>query len=264
MREVTFQGEGFQVPMLQSAVFPARFRHGFTTRHGGVSAAPFDSLNLGGKWGDRPEAVAENTRRLQAAAAGPIHFATQVHGCGVAPVEAGTAGAETAALQADVVMALAVGPAVGVYTADCVPVLLADVVTGAVAAVHAGWRGTVARVVGVALARLAAAGSRMADVRVAIGPSIGPCCFEVGPEVVAAVEGAYPGARAAGAIVERQPRSHVDLWTLNRLTADAAGVPPDGIDVAAACTSCDPEARFYSYRRDRGHTGQLVAFIRAA
>jgi polyphenol oxidase len=263
MFEAMFDGEGFQLPLLQSAVIPSRFRHGFTTRRGGVSVAPFDTLNLGGKWGDRPEAVAENRRRLRAAAGGDIHFATQVHGCDVASVAAGTPVAVLAAAKADALVALGPGPVVGVYVADCVPVLIADVATGAVAAVHAGWRGTVAGVLSAALARMAAGGSRMVDLRVAIGPSIGPCCFEVGPEVVTAVEDAAPDARAAGAVIDHQPRPHVDLWTLNRLEAERAGVPPDAIDVAAACTSCD-RARFFSYRRDHGNTGQLAGFISSA
>lgn len=260
MREVMFEGDGFELPLLQSTLIPPRFRHGFTTRRGGVSAAPFDTLNLGGKWGDRPEAVAENRRRLREAAGGDIHFATQVHGRDVVSVEADSSLAAVAAVKADGLWADRPGPIVGVYTADCVPVLIADVATGAVAAVHAGWRGTVAGVLGAALGRMGTGGSRMTDVRVAIGPSIGPCCFEVGPEVVAAVEGAVPEARGAGAIIDRQPRPHVDLWTLNRLAAERAGVAADAIDVAAACTSCDRE-RFFSYRRDHGNTGQLAGFI---
>lgn len=262
MHQVIFRGAGFELPLLQSAVFPGRFRHGFTTRQGGVSEAPFDTLNLGGRWGDQPERVAENHRRLHAAAGhDPVYFATQVHGTDGATVVGGAAREEIARARADALIAPRPGPAVGVFVADCVPILIADVVTGAVAAVHAGWRGTVAGILSVTLARLRAEhGTRMTDVRMGIGPSIGPCCFEVGPEVVAAVEAAEPGARAAGAIIERAPKPHVDLWTLNRMAAEAAGVAADAIDVAAACTSCDG-ARFFSYRRDRGQTGQLACFI---
>ena len=103
----------------------------------------------------------------------------------------------------------------------------------------------------------------------AIGPSIGPCCFEVGPEVIAAVDAAVPGARAAGAVHEGGShaglapgaRPHLDLWLLNSLAALGEGVPAGAIDVGAVCTSCDPLRRFFSYRRDRGHTGQMAAFI---
>ena len=262
VREIYFEGDGFEVPLLTSAVLPERFRHGFTTRVGGVSAAPFDTLNLGGRWGDRREDVLENRRRVQLAAGGQaIFFATQVHGREVARVEQGTTPDGLMAIDADAVFTTLPEVPVGVYVADCVPILVADERTGACAAVHAGWRGTVAGVLAAAVARLVAdAGARAADLRVAIGPSIGPCCFEVGPEVVAAVEAAFPAARAAGAILERSPRPHVDLPRLNRMAAEGAGVSPDAIDVAGLCTSCD-RGRFYSYRRDHGRTGQLAAFV---
>jgi hypothetical protein len=206
--------------------------------------------------------VAENRRRVRlAAGAGEILFATQVHGAASAVVAAGARPSAVAKLTADALMTASAGVALGVYVADCVPALVADARTGACAAVHAGWRGTVAGVLPAALDRMMAElGARAADLRIAIGPSIGPCCFEVGPEVVAAVEAAFPGARAAGAIIERAPRPHVDLWLLNRMAAESRGVAPASIDVAALCTSCD-RARFFSYRRDHGQTGQLAAFI---
>jgi YfiH family protein len=264
MREVIFHGDGFALPLLQSAVMPAGFRHGFTTRRGGVSEAPFDTMNLGGKWGDQPERVAENRRRLHAAVGqAPLYFATQVHGIDSAIVVGGAARDAIARTHADALIAPGPGPAVGVYVADCVPILIADTVTGAVAAVHAGWRGTVAGILSATLERLRVEhGTRMSDVRVAIGPSIGPCCFEVGAEVVAAVEVSVAGARGAGAIIEGAPKPHVDLWMLNRMAAEGAGVAPGAIDVAEACTSCD-RTRFFSYRRDHGKTGQLACFIAA-
>jgi len=263
MREVIVRGDGFELPLLQSEVIPPEFHHGFTTRQGGVSRPPFDSLNLGGRWGDDAAAVAENRRRFQAAAGGgPVHFARQVHGREVARVLAGAAPDAVAGVAADIVVTGARRTAVGVYTADCTPLVIADVRTGACAAVHAGWRGTVAGVATAAVRAMGEAfGTRAADLRVAIGPTIGPCCFEVGPEVVAQVEAAFPGARAAGAIVARAPREHVDLPGLNRAALVAAGVAPSAIDLAGACTRCD-QARFYSYRRDGGKTGQLAAFVR--
>ena len=262
MREVVFRGDGFDLPLLTSDVLPASFRHGFTTRQGGVSVAQFSGLNLGKRWGDDPRNVLENQRRLRAAAGcDEIHFATQVHGREVARVAAGAAIEATARTNADALATEAPRTCVGVYVADCVPIVIADVATGACAAVHAGWRGTVAGVLAATLADLATTwGTRPADVRMAIGPSIGPCCFEVGPEVVAAVETAFPDARAAGAIVAREPRAHVDLWRLNQRAALAFGVPETQIEVAGLCTSCDRD-RFFSFRRDRGQTGQMAAFI---
>ncbi len=261
MHETIFRGDGFDLPLIQSALMPVGFRHGFTTRVGGVSGAPFDSLNLGGKWGDAPSNVGENRRRFQAAAGGPVLFGRQVHGVASVWVAPDATSDAVGAARADAVIATTPGTAVGVYVADCVPALIADTRTGAVAAVHAGWRGTVSGIVQATLRRMAADfGTRMEDVRIAMGPSIGPCCFEVGPEVVSAVEAAFAGARAAGAIVARAPRSHVNLWLLNRLAAQSVGVSAGLIDAAEMCTSCD-RARFFSYRRDGGATGQLAAFI---
>lgn len=266
MREVIFRGDGFELPLLQSDVIPAEFRHGFTTRRGGVSQGVFASLNLGGRWGDAPAGLAENHRRLRAAAGtDAVQFATQVHGRVVAAVAAGDPPAATARRQADALVTAAPATCVGVYVADCVPIVVADARTGACAAVHAGWRGTVAGVLGETLAHLVREqGARPEDLRVAIGPSIGPCCFEVGPEVVAAVEEADPGARAEGAVVALAPRDHVDLWVLNQRQALSFGVPASAIDVARLCTSCD-ETRFFSYRRDHSKngqgTGQMAAFI---
>ncbi len=266
MREVLVSEGGFDLPLIQSAAIGDGFRHGFTTRRGGVSAGPFESLNLGGKWGDMPAHVAENQRRLGIAAGHrrPF-FATQVHGADSAWVTRDAALQDVAPMRADALITATPGIALGVYVADCVPVLIADVRSGACAAVHAGWRGTVAGVLASALRRMVAEqGSQLSDLRVAIGPAIGPCCFEVGPEVVVAVEATFATAQAAAAILPAgaagRRRPHVDLWTLNRLAAESAGVSPGAIDVAGACTHCDPD-RFFSYRRDRGSTGQMVAFI---
>lgn len=258
MREKLMTEGGLALPLLQSQVIPAEFRHGFTTRRGGVSVPPFESLNLGDRWGDGPMNIAENQRRLAVAAGGgPIFFATQVHGRDSVRVGAGDAVAAVGAVRADAVITGDSGVTVGAYVADCVPILIADVRGGACAAVHAGWRGTVAGVVAATLQRMASElGARMSDVRVAIGPSIGPCCFEVGPEVVAAVEQAFPNARAAGAIDDSRARPHVDLWLLNRLAAQAMGIPVEAIDVGGDCTACQPD-RFFSYRRDRGTPGKI-------
>jgi hypothetical protein len=243
-----------ELPLLTSPVIPARFRHGFTTRAGGVSAAPFASLNLGMKWGDTRENVLENRRRVLAASGAPImYLAAQVHGARVIEVRAGDDAATVARQEADGVCAAVAGIAVGVYVADCVPVLFADPSTGAVAAVHAGWRGTVAGVLPAAVAAMAAAfGSRPEDLCVALGPAIGPCCFEVGPEVAAV----FP----ADTVIARPDRKpHVDLRRAQQLQLLAAGVT--AIDAGGPCTMCDPAGRFYSYRRDAGHTGQHVGFI---
>ena len=273
MHDTEIQGHACHLPVLQSELLVGRFRHGFTTRHGGVSQGPFDSLNLGGRWGDDPGAVAENHRRLRDAGAGgaEVHFGWQVHGAEVAVVAAGQPAGVTGATRADAVLTASPGVALGVLAADCVPILIGNVVTGACAAVHSGWRGAVAGVLEAALRRLLdLPGARVSDLRVAIGPSIGPCCFEVGAEVIAEVEVAFGGAarlqggiRARGQDHERdqkQEKDHVDLWRLGVLAAQNLGVAAAHIDVAERCTVC-AGGRFFSYRRDRGRTGLQGALI---
>ncbi len=257
--------EGLKLPLLRSDVVGAPFVHGFTTRAGGVSAPPFESLNLGGKWGDGPAAVSENRRRLARAVGGPIAVARQVHGTTVVRVRADDDRAAIASTEADALCTDAPGVVLGVFVADCVPALLVDPRTGAVAAAHAGWRGTVAGVLPAAVRALAAEfGARPGDLRAALGPAIGPCCFEVGPEVVAAFETLVPDAHARG-IVLPSPRgvpgkAHVDLKAANRLLLERAGLDPGAIDAGPECTHCD-RVRFYSFRRDGNATGQLMGVV---
>lgn len=171
---------------------------------------------------------------------GPVYRVRQVHGARVVVVD-GTLSLDAVAVEsADALVARAPGVAIGVRTADCVPVLLEDARAGMAAAVHAGWRGVVAGVVEAAVSTLASLGARPVDLRAALGPSIGPCCFEVGPEVAAAFPGhVVPGPR----------RPHVDLHGAVRARLDALGVARDGDHPRVPCTFCDP-ARYHSYRRE--------------
>ncbi len=265
MIEESFDVGGEQLPLVRSELIPARFHHGFTTRRGGISAPPFDTLNLGMKWGDGRTNVIENRRRLQVATGVErIFVARQVHGANVLQVNGGDVLADVGQIEADGLFSDAPGIAIGVYVADCIPVLMADARTGAFAAVHAGWRGTLAGVVPAAVRRMVdELGVQPSDLRVALGPAIGVCCFEVGEEVVEAVARAMPRAASpsAGAIVRAaNGRAHVDLKRLNVMLLMAEGVPASAIDAGPECTSCD-RARFFSYRRDKGETGQAIGFI---
>jgi purine-nucleoside/S-methyl-5'-thioadenosine phosphorylase / adenosine deaminase len=254
-----------RLPLLTSPVIPAPFRHGFTTRAGGVSAPPFDTLNLGLKWGDAPASVLENRGRvLRATGASVAHNAAQVHGARVLPIGAGDDPARTADEKADALCSDAPGIALYAYVADCVPVLLADPRTRAFAAVHAGWRGTVAGVLAATVTTMARLyGTRPADLRAALGPAIGPCCFEVGPEVVAAFTAALP--RGGGVILDHPgARPHIDLRHAQRLQLEATGVAAESIDILPACTKCDPARRFFSYRADAGRTGMQIGFVSRA
>jgi YfiH family protein len=268
MIEESFDVGGEPLPLVRSALIPARFHHGFTTRRGGVSAPPFDTLNLGMKWGDARAHVIENRRRLQVATGVErIFVARQVHGANVLQVNGGDVPADVAQIEADGLFSDAPGIAIGVYVADCIPVLMADARTGVFAAVHAGWRGTLAGVVPAAVRRMVdELGARPEDLRIALGPAIGVCCFEVGDEVVDAVARAMPRAMAPAArAIQRAAngRAHIDLKRLNVMLLEAEGVPASAIDAGPECTSCD-RARFFSYRRDKGETGQAIGFILAA
>jgi YfiH family protein len=240
-----------RAPEILSSALLAGFPHGFTTRRGGVSAPPFDSLNLGGSVGDDPTHVARNWALVEGATGLAFARVRQVHGA--RSVLVGEAGAP--AEEADVVVSRTAGVAACVSVADCVPVLLADPVTGAVAAVHAGWRGTLAGAAAEGVRALAAAGAAPSRLLAAIGPSIGPCCYEVALELAARF-----ATELGPAVSVPGQRACVDLWEANAGQLRAAGVDPARIDVLRRCTSCDRET-FFSHRREAGRTGRQMAFI---
>lgn len=245
------------IPILRSErLAAAGFPHGFSTRAGGVSDGPFASLNLSRSVGDDPSRVEENHRRL-ACTVGyqPDRLFTvhQVHGATVVTLHGSEQPEEVRSRHADALVTREPGFALGVRVADCVPVLLADRHTGAVAAIHAGWRGVVAGVVRETVRSLAP--QDPSHLIAAIGPSIGPCCFEVGEDVAVTL------AHAAGdGIVIRRPydRPHVDLWRAVEHQLRSAGVPT--IDTLGECTVCNSQ-RFFSYRRDGVHSGRMLAVI---
>lgn len=226
--------------------------HGFTGRNGGVSEGRYASLNLGGRWGDDAEAVAENYRRVGEAAgfgSAGVTLARQVHGKAVVAREDVHPGTE-----ADAVWCRAeAGAFVGVLTADCVPILLADPQAGLVAAAHSGWRGTVADIAAETVRTLVAAGADASRMVAAIGPCIEWNAFEVGPEVAEQ----FPGA-----VVHREgfPKPHVDLVTMVRRQLEGAGLEPDHIERVGTCTHAHPE-RYFSYRRDGAGIGQHLSFV---
>jgi len=250
-----------------SGAFRQGLEHGFSLRTGGVSPPPYDSLNVGGKWGDDPGHVAENRARLHARAGAPIHLVKQVHGSVVATVGPGDSLLETSRVEADALVTEHAGVAVGVLVADCVPLLMAEPSSGAVAAVHAGWRGTACGVTQAAVEALCEiSGQAAKDLHVAIGPSIGPCCFEVGADVAEVFGAQFPDSHAPNGgdrIVRRSgPRFHVDLWRAQEILLARCGVPVRQIKTLGRCTVCDRD-RFFSYRRDGRRTGQHLAFIRS-
>ncbi len=246
------------IKLLRSTVIPAEgFIHGFPERTGGVSVGPRSSLNLGMRWGDDKEHV-ETNRRLLAEAAGyapaQLQVMRHVHGTNVWRVgEPLTDGAEF-----DGLVCGEVGPVLSAFAADCIPMLFADPVARVCGAAHAGWRGTVAGVATNVVRRMGELGARPENIRVALGPSIGACCFEVGPEVVAEFRARF--GELPGLVVRGPHKDHIDLRVASRAVLEAAGVRPENIDDRPPCTRCEGD-RFFSYRRDGRDGGVHMAFI---
>ena len=231
-----------------------------TTRAGGVSRAPWDTLNVGDAVGDDPLAVAENRRRVASAIGVPVVYLRQVHGTRVVRIDA--ADASRVPIEADAAVTDAAGVACAVQVADCLPVLFAAPGGRAVGAAHAGWRGLAGGVVECTLDRVAAlAGCAANEVAVWLGPCIGPRRFEVGDDVLGAF-GVDPAGDASPHFVPRRRadgrwRWLCDLPGLARERLAAAGAVR--FDGGHGCTVEDRSA-FFSYRRD-GVTGRHVAAV---
>ena len=234
---------------------PPAVRAAFTLRMGGVSAAPFDSLNVGAHVGDAGAAVAENRRRVRTQLRLPAEplWLEQVHGTEVADLDVLSGQAAAALPTADAAIARRAGNVCVMQVADCMPVLFAARDGRAVAAAHAGWRGLAAGVLEKAVARLAVApGGLIAW----LGPAIGPAHFEVGSEVRAAFL-AHDAAAAQAFSPNNRGRWQCDLGTLARRRLERAGV--SAVFGGDWCTYSDP-LRFFSYRRD-GQCGRMAALI---
>jgi YfiH family protein len=249
------------------ALDDAGFANAFSTRLGGVSPFPENDLNLAGFDEDTAENINENRRRFLALLSGDWTLAAcwQVHGTNVrtvrAPEPAHPRGEDERcdALTTDLPRVL-----VGVKTADCVPVLLADRSTGACAAVHAGWRGTSNSILRRTLTRMTEEyGTRVVDVIAAIGPAALACCYEVGAEVVETFKTNFPDYADSLFTPTREGHALVDLHEANRRQLLDAGVARENIHAAPLCTMCRTDL-FFSYRREKkinGRTGRLMGVV---
>jgi YfiH family protein len=248
----------------------AGFVNGFSTRGGGTSAMPEDSLNLAGFNEDAAENILENRRRFLKLFAGQWTLAGcwQVHGADVRLIKnasdakpAENAPGET--VYCDAIVSDAPGVLAGVKTADCLPILLADPVTGAYAAIHAGWRGTLARVAMKGLEQMRREyGTAADDVMVAIGPAAGACCYEIGTEVIEAFNTQFPDEYDLFRPT-CENRACIDLLRVNRSQFTGMGVKEDNIFTAPLCTMCRTDL-FFSYRREKnvyGKVGRLMSVI---
>jgi YfiH family protein len=211
----------------------------FTTRRGGFSSGPFKSLNLGRLTADSPDAVARNRAAVQEDVGRPLAMVRQVHGSTV--VEADGPPEDGSLAEADGIVTRRTDTAPVVLTADCLPVVVAG--EGAVAVLHAGWRGLAGGVLEAGVSMLRDCGQEGSLVA-AIGPGIGPCCYEVGEEVQRAFAAHGPEVRRG---------RNLDLAAVARRALERAGV--DVVHSLGLCTHCHPEL-FFSHRRDRGVTGR--------
>jgi YfiH family protein len=245
--------------------------HGFSTRRGGqsrLSGGDCYELNLGYSAADLPEAVAANRKmflqsipckgkQAEGSATSQLGLVTlkQMHSSSVRRVGR-TDETERALLWGDGLMTSESGMLLGIQTADCLPVLVADRRLRAVAAFHAGWRGTMKRILEKGVHAVADEfGSRPEDLTAAIGPGIGSCCFIVGREVQQLFQAQFSYADELFT-----PDMHLDLVKANRRQLVAAGLAPEAIFVVGECTSCRTD-RYFSYRAERGKTGRMMAVV---
>ena len=239
--------------------FPELF-HAVFTRRGGVSPAPWDSLNLGWTVGDDEARVEENYRRV-AAVVGVSRSALtttwQVHGNRSLEADAEHRGGSLG--KADGLITQTPGIPLLQRYADCTPILVYDPVHRAVGIAHAGWQGVVKRTAeALVLAMHQAYGSQPAELVGAVGPAIGPCCYEVGPEVVAAIRSSQNDPDQLLRPSSRAGHAYLDLWQANARQLQDAGLQK--VEVAGLCTSCHTDI-FFSHRGDNGRSGRFAAVV---
>lgn len=249
-------------------------RHGFATRRGGVSAVYGNSadLNLGWTKEGDPARVAENRRRFLEAACGigtdaEMVTVRQVHSATVRVLRGDEPPLATpegkAVLEGDGLMTAVPGLMLAVGTADCVPVLLVDTRLRAVAALHAGWRGTATAIAEVGVAKMREEyGSRAEDLVAAVGPSIGACCYAVGGEVREKFRERFGYAEELFEV--RTSQLYVNLWEANRRQLLDSGLTDAQITVVGECTACARDEhglRYFSHRAQRGVAGRMLSLV---
>ncbi len=244
--------------------------HGFSTRLGGVSDGIYQNLNLGHTRGDIPVRVAENWRRfMEVTGIGyrPFVCGHQVHGTEVRIVTHNDAkfppcdDSNPFTIEADGYVTNVPNLPIAVFTADCVPVLLEDRTSGVIGALHSGWRSTVADIEKVGIEKMCSLGAHVSDIRIAIGPSIDRCCFEVGAEVTDAVD-ALIGKEAADPLYDMKDggKFMLDLRGVIRTRFLQLGIDPTHIEMTGSCTMCHPE-RYFSHRYTKGQRGSQANMI---
>ena len=235
--------------------------HCFTTQCGGVSSGKISGLNLGFRCGDNPDSVTENYKLVAKDMGFPFERITagrQTHSANIRIITNEDAGKgvsrESEMQDVDGLVTNVENLPLVVFYADCVPILLADEESGVVAAVHSGWRGTVSEIAGKAVEIMKNEFSaRPENIKAAIGPSIGKCCFETGPEVASQFDKQL-------VLQNNDGKFFVDLWEANKMILQKSGVREENIDVLELCTVCNSDM-LYSYRTHKDATGRMGAFI---
>ena len=227
---------------------------GISLRSGGVSRAPYASLNLAEHVGDDPSAVTANRETLfQHVGLKNLHYCRQIHSAAVIDVDNGTGTMLEAPPEADALVSTRRGIALGIFTADCIPVFILDLATPAMGIAHAGWKGTFARVAVNTLAQMKASfGTLATNCQIHLGPSIQKCCYTVSTELLDQF------AERFGSTVHDGKNLSLQDANLNQLVE--AGLPPTSISVSPLCTACRTDL-FYSHRAENGRTGRMLSFI---
>jgi polyphenol oxidase len=236
--------------------------HAFCTRRGGVSGGPYSSLNVGFRVGDREEDVRRNLALVGEAFAIPavrLVLMGQVHGDRICVIN-GAAPPPEYIPQCDGLITDRPGEALAIKTADCAPLFFVDRVRRVIGVAHAGWRGTAlgmaSKMVGVFVERFS---SRVEELLIAVGPAIGPCCYQVDAPVHAAFSG-RSGADRFFRPCRKKDRWRLDLASANRLELVERGVPAGNIFSAGYCTACRSDL-FFSHRAGLGCTGRQINFL---
>ena len=227
---------------------------GISLRYGGVSCAPYTSLNLAEHVGDDESAVAANRDMLfQHANLKHLHYCRQIHSASVIDVDNGTGTGPEDPPEADALVSAHRGVALGIFTADCVPIFILDHATPAIGIAHAGWRGTFDRIVVNTLAQMKASlGTVPASCQIHLGPSIQKCCYTVSTELLDQF------AERFGSTVHDGKNLSLQDANVNQLVE--VGLPSPSISVSPLCTACRTDL-FYSHRAENGRTGRMLSFI---
>jgi len=235
-------------------------RHGFSTRHGGVSPLPSRSLNLSFVSCDAPQRVQENRKRFTHALELPDALVTlsQIHSDRVHIIEE-KPDQRNPSPQGDALVTCSAGVVLAVQGADCFPILIVDPETRAIAAVHAGWRGTLARIAAKTIGKMRERfGCDPARLLIAVGPGIRSCCFEVGTEVLRAFQTEFAGVQLGQ--TSSSGRVLLDLRRALEIQFEETGVSPERIYDLGKCTRCCAD-EFFSFRREGPRSGRMMGVI---